>query len=140
MWKPGLLLLTLGLIGCSTQEPQAACGESFCLPSTAELIDKRTPVEDFSLYRVEWGGIRFGIYEGNQPQDLPGASRTGIRLPIDATADLRVAGGRGSLLIKVTECRADELCWPRYLDVSGPCETSARCPLQDFASQLSRRR
>jgi hypothetical protein len=39
----------------------------------------------------------------------------------------------------VTECRADEPCWPLYLDVSGPCETSARCRLRDFAAELSRR-
>ena len=140
MLRTLLPLPFLLLMGCSTQEPRGSCGESFCLPASANLLAKETPVHDFNLYQVQWRGERFGIYEGNHPQVSVDDSSMNTQLPIDPSAMLHVYEGRGDVLIKVsTDCQSDELCWPAALHVMGPCQSSKQCRLKDFAAELSLR-
>lgn len=136
-----LPLLALLLAGCSPQETRGACGESFCLPGSAKLIDKKQPVHDFNIYRLDWRSTRFTIYEGNHPRKSAGESRIGLPLPMDGSAMLRRSGDRGSVLVNVANCQEDELecSWPRYLDVMGPCASPRQCQVKAFAAQLSRR-
>lgn len=133
------------LTGCSTQvptaqEPRGTCGEGFCLPASANLLDKARPVEDFNLYDVEWRGIRYRIYEGNAPQRDEESRSSPLRLPIDQSAVLTIADGIGSVLVTLkAECKVGESCWPMYLAVSAPCPLIGHCQVEDFAAQLSRR-
>jgi len=120
------------LAGCSSQEARGTCGESFCLPASAKLIGKQTPVEDFNLYQAEWDHARFGIYEGDAPQRGE-ARRIALRLPMDRAAAMSVTDGQASIIIKVGKA------WPEYLDVMGPCPSDGNCPAKLFAAQLSRR-
>ena len=129
------------LVGCWTQEPRGECGESFCLPATATLVAKETPVHDFNIYQVEWRGERFGIYEGNHPRRQPESRSSALSLPLDPSAKLSVADGRGSVVIRIArDCRAGEPCWPEFLDLTGPCASSDKCEVAAFAAELSRRR
>ena len=131
MFKHSVPLVGLLLMSCSTQEPRGVCGDSFCLPTSAKLIDKKTPGEDFNLYQVEWRGGQFGIYEGNYPQGIDEPNRTALRLPIDQSASLSLSNGQGSIIVDVKKD------WPNYLDVMGPCQSSQQCPLKAFAAELS---
>jgi hypothetical protein len=100
-----MLLATLA--ACSGAPRSAVCGESFCLPEGAKLLSRETPIEDFNLYRVEEGGNRFVIYEGNHPQR-----------------------GQGSVVLTIGKR------WPNYLEVSGPCAREQDCALRSFAARL----
>jgi hypothetical protein len=98
------------MASCSRPDQPPLCGESFCLPRGAKLISRQSPVHDFNLYRVEWNGDRFLIYEGNHPQR-----------------------SKGSVVL---EMRKD---WPNYLQVSGACATPDHCAVKSFATELTRR-
>ena len=145
MLKRSLSVVGLLLMGCSAQgpvaqEPRGTCGEAFCLPASAKLLEKATPVEDFNLYDVEWRGARYRIYEGNAPQRREESRSKPIRLPIDQSAALTLADGIGSVLITLkAECKLGESCWPMYLDVASSCSQISHCQVEDFAVQLSRR-
>jgi hypothetical protein len=145
MLKRSLLVMGLLIAGCSkqgpmAQEPRGTCGESFCLPASAKLIDKERPVEDFNLYDVEWRGTQYRIYEGNNPRFEDEMRGKPLRLPIDQAAILTVAKGIGRVLITLkSDCKMGESCWPMYLDVAGSCPLVGHCQVEDFAAQLSRR-
>lgn len=100
-------LALLALIGCSSAAGPGVCGESFCLPGGAKLISRETPVEDFNLYRVEYAGNRFVIYEGNHPKRSP-----------------------GSVVLTLGKK------WPAYLEVSGPCASKGSCAVWSFAAKI----
>jgi hypothetical protein len=55
----------LALTSCSYSPP--FCGESFCFTERPTAFSKETPTEDFNLYRTDFAGKRFLIYEGNHP-------------------------------------------------------------------------
>ncbi|HEV2079238.1 MAG TPA: hypothetical protein VGR19_05000 [Allosphingosinicella sp.] len=88
-------------------------------------------MEDFNLYKVDWQGTQFTLYEGNHPQNRKDTQP--FRLPIDEAASLSFGEGRGSIVINVKEG------WPAYLDVMGPCQSRQRCLLQTFAAKLTLR-
>lgn len=50
-----------------THDGGRQCGETFCLGEGAHIVDKKSPVEDFNLYIVEFRRQNFQIYEGNNP-------------------------------------------------------------------------
>jgi hypothetical protein len=125
-----LLLVMLLLVACAEERSTGPCGESFCLPSDAQLLSKQTPVEDFNLYQVAWRGAQFGIYEGNQPQGRDDGSRAKISLPGGRAATLRVSDDGGSIIVDMQKA------WPAYLDVMGPCQSTEECPLRSFAGKL----
>lgn len=106
--RPTIALLLASLTGCSGAARSTVCGESFCLPDGAKLVSRETPVEDFNLYRVEEGGNRFFIYEGNHPQR-----------------------GQGSVVLTTGKQ------WPNYLEVSGPCASKEDCAARSFAAKLA---
>lgn len=102
------VITLLGMVAACSGEPEpAVCGESFCLPGGAKLLGRETPAEDFHLYRVEEGGNRFVIYEGNHPERDQG----GIVLTIGKE-------------------------WPNYLEISGPCASKQDCAVRSFAARL----
>ena len=139
-WISAVVIASALLWGCTGQEPRGACGDSFCLPRSASLLGKQTPVEDFNLYQVEWRETRFGIYEGNQPQRADEARSTPLRLPIDDSATLYVSEAGGNVLVEImSECGIGKSCWPQFLDVMGPCRSTADCEVAAFAAELSRR-
>lgn len=104
--RPTIAILFGTLAACSGAHSRV-CGESFCLPNGAKLVERETPVEDFNLYRVEEGGNRFVIYEGNYPQR-----------------------GQGSVVLTIGKR------WPNYLEVSGPCASKQDCAVESFAAKL----
>ena len=77
------LIPFVACIGCSsTSLPY--CGEAFCLTEPPTKVSKQTPVEDFNVYRIEYGSKRLHIYEGNHPDTSelkPGAELTSELLP-----------------------------------------------------------
>lgn len=100
--------MLLGTVAACSEEPQLGeCGESFCLPNEAKLVERETPAEDFNIYRVENGGNRFVIYEGNHPQR-----------------------DQGSVLLRTGKP------WPNFLEVSGPCASKQDCAVRSFAAKL----
>lgn len=105
--RPTIAILLGTLAACSGGPQPGICGESFCLPSGAMLVGRETPVEDFNLYRVEEGGNRFVIYEGNHPERR-----------------------QGSVVLTVGKE------WPNYLEVSGPCASKQDCAVRSFAARL----
>lgn len=120
--------------GCSTSAPPSVCGESFCLPADAKLVEVLAPVEDFKFYRIEWRGQSVEIYEGNQPKDRPEATSTvPVELPIDPKAVLRRHDLGGSVLVHMGRD------WPVFLEVIGPCPAEGDCPVATFAEGLRRR-
>ena len=122
------------------QERRGTCGQSFCLPASATLLKKSTPVEDFNLYDVEWRGARYIIYEGNNPDRREDIRGRLLRLPIDQSAVLKIAEGLGNVLITLkSDCKMGESCWPMHLDVHGQCSLIGHCQVESFATQLSRR-
>ena len=125
-------MLAATLVHCSAETPRGACGESFCLPRGAQLVAKRTPVEDFNLYQVEWNGGSFLIYEGNAPDEGDGAA-TILSLPLDPQATLRRDSGHGSVLLRI------DRQWPNYLQIAGPCLPGDRCAAATLASLITRR-
>lgn len=127
-----LPFLLLG--GCSVQQPQGECGESFCLPVDAKLVEVLAPVEDFKFYRIEWRGQPMEIYEGNQPKKRPEASSVALlNLPLDNKAALRFIDHGGSILVRM----GDD--WPMYLEVTGSCSSTEQCSVASFAKELERR-
>lgn len=132
MVRPLCSALILMLAGCSAATAGGDCGDSFCLPPGAALLAKRTPVEDFNLYRVQWRGGRFLIYEGNAPDEGEGVGAT---LPVrhDPRAKLRRSGGRGSVALRMHPQ------WPNYLQVNGPCGEEDPCAVVRLARSITRR-
>ncbi len=128
-----VLPMMVFLVAAASAGTNETCGEKFCLPAEAKLQSKQTPVHDFNLYRVEWRGDHFTIYEGNHPDDGAEASKTPLSLPLDRSATLRLREGRGSVLLKIGEE------WPAYLDVMGPCASKTVCSAAVFAGKLRRR-
>ncbi|WP_156457635.1 hypothetical protein [Altererythrobacter sp. Root672] len=126
------LLFATTLMSCSPETDGGACGESFCLPSDARLLSKRTPVHDFNLYDVEWNGVRFVIYEGNAPDEGEGAESI-LSLPLDPEAKLRRDNERGSVVARM---RPD---WPNYLQINGPCAAGDQCEAAALAKGIIRR-
>lgn len=103
------LLLIASLLGCDDRSKTVECGESFCLPGSARLMSRETPVEDFNLYHVEADGQEFVLYEGDYPQESEGS----IVIPWGAK-------------------------WPKYLEVSGRCASTTNC-VKQFAAQITHR-
>lgn len=103
------LLLTAPLLICSELPPKV-CGESFCFPQGTKLFSRKSPVEDFVLYRVEFQGERFVVYEGNAPQRRS-----------------------GSFVIRWSEN------WPSYFEVAGPCASHAKCSAKRLAAEITQR-
>lgn len=128
--RPACLSLLL-LSSCALDSPRQ-CGEVFCLPSNAELVDKRE-IEDFNLYRMRWNGERIGIYEGDHP-DFQSRSAKDVIIPIDANAKLLIENGQGQVLARLHND------WPQFLHLTGPCSSRDDCSVLEAASSLTRRR
>jgi hypothetical protein len=126
-------IMTLFLIACAGERPIGPCGESFCLPADAQLLSKRTPVEDFNLYQVAWRGAQFGIYEGNHPRGRDDVSGSVVRLPGGRAGTLRLSGGHGNVIL---DTQND---WPAYLSVMGPCRSTEDCSVKSLALELTLR-
>jgi len=129
-----LLFLFLPLLtGCSAKETEedvsSRCGEKFCASPSAKLIGEQQP-EDFNTYQFEWGGNRFGIYEGDFPT-LSHSSSEPIVIAVGSHAELRI----GDSLSIVSARLGDE--WPRFLEVTGPCSSKDDCAVADFAKSLT---
>ncbi len=103
-------MLVAWLAACSDAPSSRVCGESFCFPEGTKLLSREAPVEDFNLYRVEAEGERFMVYEGNAPMRRQGS----IVIPWAAR-------------------------WPNYLEVTGPCSSSTKCPVKAFSAKITRR-
>ena len=131
MKVPFLLLVPLLCTACAAHRSAGPCGESFCLPPEARLLTKRTPVEDFNLYHVEWNGAGFLIYEGNAPTEGQGEVRT-LPLPLDAKASLRRNGERGSVVMRLRPR------WPNFLQIEGPCAPAGECLAATLARDITR--
>jgi hypothetical protein len=134
--KPGGLspVLTAALLAGCSAKPTGACGESFCLPADARVVEILAPVEDFKFYRIEWREQSVEIYEGNQPKERAEAtSNTAVELPIDPKAVLRTYDLEGSILVHMGRD------WPAFLEVMGPCPAVGDCPVATFAKELRRR-
>jgi hypothetical protein len=101
--------MSLLAAGCSSQP--RVCGESFCMPVGAKLISRETPVDDFNIYRVDYDGQRFLIYEGNAPARRP-----------------------RSVVLETKQKR-----WPQFVEVNGPCANDRDCATRSFAAKISLR-
>ena len=124
-------LVALLMIACSREQSIGPCGESFCLPSDAQLLGKRTPVEDFNLYQVAWRGAQFSIYEGNHPQGKDDVGGSVVGLPGNRAGTLRVHDGQASIIFDTQNT------WPAYLDVMGPCKSTEDCPVKSLAREIT---
>jgi hypothetical protein len=131
MWRLAFVL-TMILASCSSETSESDCGESFCLPYDAQLVSKRTPVEDFNLYQVEWNGRRFVIYEGNAPNETEIVATT-LPLPLDPEARLRRDEGHGSVTLRMHPQ------WPNYLQINGSCVQGEECAAATLARSIRRR-
>lgn len=118
------------LAGCASQTSSGSCGESFCLPPSANMIQKSQPVEDFLLYRVLYKGREFHIYEGNQPSPLESARETTVS---DGTR-VKISIGQGQAIVRRAIVR--EKRWPLFLQVSTSIDSKAQKDLLEFVSQL----
>jgi len=123
-------VLTALVTACAGANHAGPCVEGFCLPPDAQLLSKRTPVEDFNLYQVAWHGARFTIYEGNYPRGLDDGGGTAIELPDRRAGTLRVVGGRGSVVFDTLSK------WPAYVHVMGPCQSTKNCQVKSLALEL----
>ena len=126
-------LMTLLLIACAAKQPTGPCGEGFCLPHDAQLLDRQTHVEDFNLYQVAWRGAWFEIYEGNHPKGLNDNGGAVFELPIRRAGTLRVSGERGSVIFD-TQSK-----WPAYVNVIGHCQSTENCAVKSLALEMSLR-
>ena len=95
------------LAACSPSAEPSVCGNSFCLPKGAKIISRESPVEDFNLYRVDFEGDQFLIYEGNAPQR-----------------------SEGSVVLTIGKD------WPAFVEVNGPCTSDDNCAVKKFASKV----
>jgi len=123
--------MALLLVACTEEPSVGPCGESFCIPADANLLGKRTPVEDFNLYEVAWRDARFTIYEGNYPQGKDEAGGSVVSLPGNRAGTLRIRDGEASLIFDT------QLGWPAYLDVMGRCRTIEDCPVKTLARKIT---
>lgn len=126
-----LLFVAIATAGCSPVRPQAeeACGESFCIQGIAAgELSKRSPVEDFNLYRVA-SRSDFVIYEGNAPQE---GGQTFDRVVI---GDTTWAISRDGEAIEARLFRPN-LQWPQYLVVTRPCQPIQRCEIDAFLATI----
>lgn len=124
-------LLSLTAYGCSETEVglEAKCGERFCAPSDGSIVSGKE-IADFKIYQVEWRGNRFGIYEGDFPTLVHGLSENiGIAVADDAT--VTIDGDMG-----IIDARTG-LDWPRFIQITGPCEAPTNCLAADFVRHLS---
>lgn len=126
-------LLPIALLSSCSAVPGGPCGESFCLPAGATVEDRRSPAEDFNLYRVRSPAGEFIIYEGDAPQAL-GLPGERVSVPLDSKAILARREGHGSIVVKTGAGK-----WPKYLEVNGQCAQSNDCDVLDFAEHLTHR-
>ena len=127
--KPVVLVLMLLISGCKPAAPPPSLS-GLCLPPGSRIIDHQQPA-DFDLYRVEWKNAQFGLYLGDFP-DFDPTSAQSLPIPIDAQAKFLRKVGHGEVLLKAN---AEP---PRYLHLSGPCESASQCLVLDFAQSLKR--
>jgi hypothetical protein len=103
------------LMSCSS--PRPFCGESFCLTERPTTVSKETPVEDFNLYRTDFAGKRFLIYEGNHP-NTTGDRDFGLigsdMVPSGFVEGKLYGSERGYQVVLRTTNRK----WPAYLAIS----------------------
>ncbi len=129
-----LLLVMITLVACTqaASEPAGPCTENFCLPAGAKITHTQAG-PDFDVHDVLWNGEKFGIYEGNFPQEGDQGSRVAVKLSIDPKARIAIAEGRGSIIV------ATGKDWPAYLDVMGPCKSEKGCAVVKFGAALKGR-
>ena len=134
--RAGRSAIAIGLLlfasSCSSPSAPAveACGESFCVGGLMPGdLSKRTPIEDFNLYRFERNGTRFLIYEGNAPRESGGVVervRAG-RFEWELLRDAETAGAR---LFR------EHLRWPQYLVITAECPSGERCGLDELVGDV----
>jgi len=126
-----LPLILIALVACTpvVSEPAGPCTENFSLPAGAKITHTQTG-PDFNVHDVLWKNEKFGIYEGNYPQQGDQGSRVAVKLPVDRKARIGIAEGRGSIIV------ATGKDWPAYLDVMGPCRSDKNCAVVKFGAGL----
>jgi len=87
MSKRCLPLVMIALAACTqaVSEPAGPCTENFCLPAGTKITHTQAG-PDFNVHDVLWNGEKFGIYEGNFPQEGGQGSRVAVKLSIDRKA------------------------------------------------------
>jgi hypothetical protein len=127
--RPVALALVLLCFGCSASRPPF-CGQSFCIIEKPSAVSKTTSV-DFNLYRIDYGGRHFLIYEGNAPQRGEDLGRIGPDLvPAGfVEGELFKRQGQFSLVLRTPNPR-----FPNYIGLS--VDTNDASALQLFASKL----
>jgi hypothetical protein len=113
----GIATAISALASCSSSPP--FCGESFCFTEKPTAVSKETPVGDFKLYRTEFTGANFLIYEGNHPntdgdRDLGPIARAMV--PAGFVDGHLFGSERGYQVVLRTTNRN----WPAYVAVSAP--------------------
>lgn len=123
------VLLLASCHGTTAQPASSYCGVAFCVDdTTSSQVQKSSLAEDFNLYRIQWRGRIFVVYEGNDPQG--GAQHIRTVASRFATAEL----GRGRDYVEVhvsTRARV----WPQFVVVTTPC-ASDDCDIEEFVSLL----
>ena len=131
MRKRCLPLVVIALVACTpaAREPAGPCTETFCLPAGTKITHTQAG-PDFNVHDVLWNGEKFGIYEGNFPQEGDQGSRVAVELSIDRKARIAIAEGRGSIIV------ATGKDWPAYLDLMGTCRSEKDCAVVKFGEEL----
>lgn len=131
------------LAGCNapTVSTPSVCGDRFCFDSIPSADVRRTsPVEDFVLYDVWYRGLRYRIYEGDNPQ-RPGAfvRMANVRLPVSRAEIYR---NQDVIQLYMSFEQPDRpvplngSIRPGYLVILARCPGTQECGIEEFARHL----
>lgn len=122
----------LAVLACKpnwTDDSAHRCGETFCFRAGASIVEKESPVEDYNLYKVNFRGQSFQIYEGNSPSP---AVLNG-RMIEKSGRKISTGMVNNKLVVRVSWIARS---WPQFLQFSSHSLGSSQKDLLDLADQV----
>lgn len=135
------------LLACNNggEEAPGFCGTSFCLSAIeTNSVSQSSPIEDYTLYDVNYRSRRFRIYEGGSPR-RPGTFVRSLHTQLPSSnAGLFRKTGQIEIYVERRTIPGPvpldgPIPPPQYLHIFTSCPPHQECEIERFAALLTPR-